>query len=149
MTNFERFSYFLLRVGMGVLFLWAGWVKIIDPKWTSAGYIAGSKIFIGFYSWLLRPEILPTVDFFNKWGLTLIGIALLLGVFVRLSSVFGFILMWLYYIPIYSSLNVSVDQHVIFALVFFMFTTFGAGKILTLNNWIQMRLHPMWHKWVD
>ncbi len=159
MTNFSRyarsreagqkFTYFLLRLGMGILFFWAGWVKIIDPQWSAAGYIAGSELFIGFYNWFLQPEILPVINFLNEWGLMFIGIALVFGVFVRLASVFGIILMSLYYIPGYPPENGLVDVHIIYALVFLMFTAFGAGKILTLNNWIQTRLHPMWHKWVD
>lgn len=149
MTNFQKVAYFLLRVGMGVLFFWAGYAKLIDPSWSAAGYIAGSKIFTGFYAWLLQPEILPTINFLNEWGLTLIGAALLLGIFVRLSSVFGFVLMGLYYLPIYPPPRGAVEEHVIYALVFLVFMAFGSGKILTLSDWIQTRLHPAWHRWVD
>ena len=118
MTNFQKFSYFLLRIGMGILFFSAGWVKITDSSW-------------------------------NEWGLTLIGIALLLGVFVRLASLFGFIMMILYYLPAYPPDHGLIDGHIVYSLVFLVFMSYGSGKILTLNNWIQTRLHPMWHKWVD
>lgn len=149
MTNFQKISLFLLRLGMGVLFFLAGYTKLIDPMWSAAGYISGAKNFTGFYTWLLRPEILPAVNFLNEWGLTLIGVALLLGIFVRLSSVFGFLIMVLYYLPIYPPLHGPIDEHVIYALVFMVFMAFGSGEILTASNWIQTRLHPMWHKWVD
>ena len=86
MTNFQKISLFLLRLGMGILFFLAGYVKLIDPSWSAAGYISGSKIFVGFYGWLLRLEILPVINFLNEWGLILIGAALLLGVFVRFAS---------------------------------------------------------------
>lgn len=149
MKNFQKISLFLLRIGMGILFFLAGWVKIVDPKWTATGYIAGSKILAGFYTWLLQPDILPTINFINKWGLLLIGIAFLLGIFVRISSFFGFVLMILYYLPIYPPLHGFVDEHIIYALIFLVFMSFGSGKILTINEWIQTRLHPAWHKWVD
>ena len=149
MTNFQKFSYFLLRIGMGILFFWAGYTKLINPDWSAAGYIAGSKTFTGFYTWLLQPNILPTVNFLNEWGLTLIGAALILGIFVRIASFFGIITMTLYYLPIYPPAHGLVDEHIIYSLVFLVLMGFGAGKILTLNNWIQTRLHPMWHKWVD
>lgn len=149
MTNFQKVSLFLLRVGLGALFFWAGWVKIIDPQWSAAGYIAGSKTLTGFYSWLLQPGILPIINFLNEWGLMLIGLALILGIFVRLASFFGIVIMILYYIPIYLPANGFIDMHIIYSLVFLVFMAFGAGKILTLNDWIQTRLHPMWHKWVD
>lgn len=146
---FKKISLFLLRVGMGILFFWAGWVKVIDPSWTAAGYIAGSKTFAGFYTWLLSPNILPTINFLNEWGLTLIGAALLLGVFVRVASFFGITMMILYYLPIFPPANGLIDMHIIYSLVFLVFMAYGSGKILTLNNWIQTRLHPVWHKWVD
>lgn len=149
MTNFQKVALFLLRIGMGILFFSAGWVKITAPSWSAVGYISGSKTFINFYTWLLQPNILPIVNFLNEWGLTLIGVALILGTFVRLASFFGFIMMILYYLPAYPPEHGLVDEHIIYSLLFLVFMSYGAGKILTLNNWIQTRLHPMWHKWVD
>ena len=145
---FKKFSLFLLRIGMGVLFFWAGYTKLITPNWSAAGYISGSKVFTGFYSWLLSPNLLPTINFLNEWGLTLIGAALLFGIFVRLASFFGLTLMILYYLPIYPPAHGLVDEHIIYASVFLVFMAFGVGQILTLNSWIQTRLHPAWHKWV-
>ncbi len=146
---FKKISLFLLRVGMGVLFFWAGYTKLIDPAWSAAGYISGAKTFVGFYSWLLSPGVLPTINFLNEWGLTLIGAALLLGIFVRLASFFGIVIMVLYYLPIYPPAHGLVDEHIIYIAAFLVLMAFGAGKILTINSWVQMRLHPMWHKWVD
>ncbi|MDO8676918.1 MAG: DoxX family protein [Candidatus Azambacteria bacterium] len=145
----KKISLFLLRISLGVLFFWAGYTKLIDPQWSAAGYIAGSKSFIGFYNWLLQPEILPVINFLNEWGLTLIGIALILGIFVRLASFFGIIIMILYYLPIFPSAHGLVDEHIIYSAVFLVLMAFGAGEILTASTWIQTRLHPMWHKWVD
>ena len=149
MTNFQKFSYFLLRVGMGILFFWAGYTKLIDPTWSAVGYISGSKTFIGFYNWLLQPNVLPVINFLNEWGLTLIGVALVIGVFVRLASFFGIVLMALYYIPIFPPAHGLVDTHIIYSAAFLVLIAFGAGEILTASTWIQTRLHPMWHKWVD
>ena len=145
----KKISLFLLRIGLGILFFWAGYTKLIDPAWSAAGYIAGSKLFTGFYGWLLQPSVLPTVNFFNEWGLTLIGAALILGIFVRFASLFGIIMMVLYYLPIFPPAQGLIDTHIIYSLVFLVFMAFGAGKILTLNSWVETRLHPMWHKWVD
>src|SRR3989338_6514068 len=146
---FKKISLFLLRIGMGILFFWAGYTKLIDPTWSAAGYISGSKIFAGFYSWLLQPNILPIINFLNEWGLTLIGLALIFGVFVRLASFFGIVLMMLYYLPIFPPAHGLVDEHIIYSLVFLVLMAFGSGEILTLNKWLQERLHPAWHKWID
>ena len=80
---------------MGWLFLYAGIVKVLDPDWTSAGFLAGAKTFPAFFHWLASPGILPVTDALNAWGLTLLGVALLLGVTVRLASGLGIALMWI------------------------------------------------------
>jgi len=159
MTNFspfggsreagQNFSLFLSRIVLGFLFFMAGWSKLNNPNWSAAGYISGSKIFVNFYSGLLQPTILPIVNFLNEWGLTLIGLALILGIFVRVASFFGIIMMTLYYLPIYPPKNGLIDEHIILISAFLILISFGAGKILTLNTWVQTRLHPAWHKWID
>ena len=145
----KKISLFLLRIGMGILFFWAGYTKLIDSNWSAAGYIAGSKTLIVFYTWLLQPNVLPFINFLNEWGLTLIGAALILGIFVRFASFCGMVMMILYYFPIFPPAHGLIDEHIIYAAAFMVLMTFGAGEILTLSTWFQTRLHPMWHKWVD
>lgn len=146
---FKKISLFLLRISLGFLFFLAGYAKLTDPAWSAAGYISGSKVLVGFYSWLLQPGILPVINFLNEWGLTLVGAALILGIFVRFASFFGIIMMILYYLPIFPPAHGLVDEHIIYSVAFLVLIAFGAGKILTLSDWMQTRLHPMWHKWVD
>lgn len=59
---FRRISLFLLRISMGWLFFYAGITKILDPTWTSAGYLNSAKTFSEFYQFLASPGILPWVD---------------------------------------------------------------------------------------
>lgn len=139
----------LLRLGLGFLFFWAGWTKIIDPKWSAAGYLAGAQTFRALFTWFASPGILPAVDFLNEWGLTLIGVALILGISVRFASFFGVILMAFYYLPIFPPARGLVDEHIIYSLVFLMFMAGGAGEWYSLGKWFQTRLHPAWHKYFD
>ncbi|MEK9183576.1 MAG: DoxX family membrane protein, partial [Patescibacteria group bacterium] len=108
------------------LFFYAGITKILNPEWSAEEYLKGAKMFTGFYQFLLQPNILPVIDFINQWGLTLLGVSLILGVFVRLSSVLGAVLMLLYYLPIldfpYPSPNsLIVDQHIVYMAVLLYF----------------------------
>src|SRR3989344_6770598 len=89
----------LLRVALGWLFFYAGITKVLNPEWSAAGYLGAAKTFNGFYSFLLQPDILPIINMVNKWGLVLLGASLMLGLFVRFSSVLGILLMALYYVP--------------------------------------------------
>lgn len=140
MTQFQKISLLLLRLGMGWMFFYAGITKILNPNWTSAGYLKGAKTFVVFYNALLSPSILPIVDFVNEWGLLLLGISLMLGVFVRLSSILGAALMLLYYFPILdfpypNTYSFIVDEHIIYALALLILAVWRAGRIYGLENW--------------
>jgi len=92
----------------------------------------------GFYQWLLSPGILPAVNFINEWGLTLLGVSLILGIFVRLSSVLGAVLMLLYYFPVLifpyaGKHSYLVDEHIIYALVLLLLAAMRAGRIWGLD----------------
>ncbi|MDP3785346.1 MAG: DoxX family protein [bacterium] len=140
MTQFQKVSLFLLRISLGWMFFWAGITKVLDPAWSAEGYLNGAKMFIGFYQWLISPNILPIVNFVNEWGLTLLGISLILGIGVRLSSILGAALMALYYFPILdfpypNQHSFLVDEHIIYALVLLLFANLRAGRVLGLENW--------------
>ncbi len=129
----------LLRVAMGWLFFYAGITKVLDSEWSAAGYLAGAKNFTGFYSWLASESILPITNFLNEWGLTLLGLALILGAFVRLSSLLGAGMMILYYLVIldYPHPNAHayiVDEHIIYALVLLFFAATQAGRFWGIDR---------------
>ena len=131
---------FLLRVSLGVMFFYAGITKVINPDWSAAGYLKGAKTFSEFYNFLLQPDMLPIINFINEWGLTLLGASLLLGVFVRLSSKLGALLMLLYYIPILKFPYVGtnsflVDQHIIYIFSLFLIGELRAGRYWGLEKW--------------
>src|SRR3989344_687497 len=134
MNIFQKASIFLLRVSIGWMFFWAGITKVLDPNWSAAGYLAGAKTFTSFYQWLLTSDMLPLTNLMNEWGLTLLGFALILGVFVRLSSVLGAVLMLLYYFPIlqfpYPNAHAFlVDEHIIYIGSLLVLCSVRAGRI--------------------
>ncbi len=100
LSTFKLSVLFLLRVAIGWHFLYEGVVKLFDPTWSCAGYLAGSKwIFSGLFSWVLStPSVLAIVDLLNIWGLILIGLGLFFGCFTRIAGVSGIILLLLYYV---------------------------------------------------
>lgn len=134
---------FLMRISMGWICLYAGLIKIFDPEWTSAGYLKGATTFSGIFAWLAKPGIINFVDFLNEWGLTLLGISLLLGICVRLSSILGAILMILYYFPVLNFPYVGehgyiLDDHVIYALIMVYLFVTNAGKFWGLDGQLQI-----------
>lgn len=139
MAKYQKIFLFLLRILMGWMFFYAGITKILDPKWTAAGYLKGAKVLTGFYYWLAGPNILPAINFVNEWGLTLLGVSLILGVFTRISSILGVLLMILYWVPLGlphpNPHAYIVDEHIIYAAVLLFFASLESGQILGLGNW--------------
>lgn len=136
-----RFSLLLTRVSLGVLMFYAGVTKVTNPDWSAAGYIGGAGNFVEFYKIFLNPAILPIVNFLNAWGLTILGLSLILGIFVRLSSLFGIVLMLLYYFaagpfPHPSAHAYIVDEHIIYALILLFFIMVRAGRFLGFDQFL-------------
>jgi len=129
---------FLLRLGLGVMFFYAGLSKLLNPTWSAAGYLNNAQTLSGLYKWFASPSVLPVINVINEWGLLLLGISLILGLFVRLSTVFGSVLMLLYYIPILHFPYVGktaflIDDHVIFILALLTLNAFRAGRVYGLE----------------
>lgn len=102
----------VLRVAIGWHFLYEGLIKVLNSSWTSYGYLMDSKGFMAsFYHWMASdPSILKAVDFLNEWGLVLIGLGLVLGVFTRPAILAGMLLLVFYYLshPPFAGLNYAL-----------------------------------------
>lgn len=132
MTAFQRAALVVVRVCLGWLYLYAGATKVLDPEWSAEGYLKGAKSLTGLYAWLASPSVLPAVNFINEWGLTLLGVSLIVGGLVRLSAPLGAAMMALYWIPILDFPHVGhgylVDEHVIYAAVLIYLCAVRAGR---------------------
>ena len=142
MTKLQKFSILILRLSLGSLMFYAGITKVMNPSWSAAGYLKGAKALSPFYNFLLTPSVLPVINFINEWGLTLLGISLIFGVFVRLSSALGIVLMILYYLPILNFPYVGehsylVDEHIIYSAAFLLLMAFNAGRIFGIDGWFS------------
>jgi thiosulfate dehydrogenase (quinone) large subunit len=138
--NFQQKIYtFLLRAALGLLFFYAGITKLLNPSWSAEGYLRGAKTFPKLYNLILQPGILPTVNFINEWGLTFLGISLLLGIAVKLSSRLGALLMLLYYFPVLTfplvGHSLLVDEHIVYALALLLLGSMKAGEVWGLETW--------------
>lgn len=96
----QLWALVILRVAVGWHFLYEGITKLINPNWSSLGYLMDSGgMFSGmFQSMAGNPTILNAVDFLNVWGLLLIGAGLVLGLFTRVATIAGIVLLAFYYL---------------------------------------------------
>ncbi len=140
MSHYQKVSLFLLRLGFGWLFLYAGVTKVMNPEWSGAGYMQSAKTFSGFYEWLASDTMLPIINFLNEWGQIALGVALILGVFTRLAGYLGALMMVLYYFPILdfpypNEHSFIVDEHILYALALLYLAEAKAGNAWGLAPW--------------
>jgi thiosulfate dehydrogenase [quinone] large subunit len=139
----------ILRVLIGWHFLYEGFVKVINPYWSAGGYLSESKwIFRGFFHWIAdTPTLLSIVDFVNEWGLILVGLGLILGLFTRPVTIAGMILVFMYWLcnPPFIGYTYSmppegsyiiVNKTLIEAAALFVLVLFPTGKQLGLDRLI-------------
>lgn len=139
-SYYARISLFALRVALGWVMLYAGLTKVTNPAWSAEGYLKNAKTFPELYAWFASPGILPVINFINEWGLTLLGASLIFGLFVRLSSLFGALLMLLYYFPVLTFPTIKttafiVDDHIVYAIILLFFAASRAGRVWGLEKW--------------
>jgi len=99
-SNIQLFWLVTLRVIIGWHFLYEGMVKLVNPNWSSVGYLMDSQGFLRefFVSLASNHSTLQIIDFLNIWGLIAIGLGLILGLFSRPALIAGVVLLGFYYL---------------------------------------------------
>jgi uncharacterized membrane protein YphA (DoxX/SURF4 family) len=151
----QVFILILLRMAVGWHFLYEGVSKLLMKDWTSAPYLENANwLFANVFHWIAgNPDVLRIVDLLNMWGLTLIGLALILGCLTRISCLFGIFLVALYYIanppfiatgfggPVeghYLIVNKNLVEIIALALI----ALFSAGRYWALDTILSALLKP-------
>lgn len=149
-NNYSKSQLYLLvalRVVIGWHLLYEGIVKLVNPNWSSAGFLLDSQgIFSGFFHSLAsNPNVLSVVDTLNIAGLTLIGLGLILGSFTRLATIGGIVLLAFYYLshPPFVGLKYAmpmegnylvVSKNLIELMALCVLLVFPTGTILGLDR---------------
>ena len=146
---FQVTALVALRFAIGWHFFYEGLSKITNPYWTSAGYLDASQGFAAdWFEWLVTdPGRLALVDALNQWGLLILGLLLMLGLFTRTATVFAIVLLALYYVaaPPWVGFEYSFPQEGAYVIVnknlvelFALFVTlmFPTGRLIGLDRLI-------------
>ena len=137
-----------VTIAATVLRLLLGWFMFVDgmqilltPNWSASSFLLGAKTFPAFYAWFAAAGNAWWVNPLNSWGITLVGVALLLGVSVRAASWAGALLMILYYFPHYALPVVPngyiVEEHLIYAAAFVLIAFFPAAQSFGLARYLR------------
>ena len=169
----RKVEYFwgILRIFLGIIFLWAFVDKLIGLGYATCNteegiqvlcekaWISGGSPTYGFLKFATKgPFALyfqslagnPLVDSLFMLGLLGVGLALILGVFTRIASVSGALmlfLMWLAVLP--PTNNPFLDDHIIYLILMFGFIIVRAGRYLGLGNWWHKTSLVKKHPWLE
>jgi thiosulfate dehydrogenase [quinone] large subunit len=170
-TDFEYsetwigYALFGMRLVMGWVLLQGGLTKLVtyldaDPanNWTAAGYLANAvpagNPFAGAFAAMAGN---PVIDMLNMWGLTLTGLALLLGAFVRFSAFWGAVMMLFYWASsleggLFAGLPLAhgwvVNDHIVYAVLLFGLGAFGAGRIFGVDAYLEDLEFVQGNRWL-
>ncbi|MDD2285870.1 MAG: DoxX family protein [Paludibacter sp.] len=142
----------ILRVLIGWYFMYEGLAKIIAPNWSSYAYLRDSKgIFAPLFTLLTDyPVVMTMVNAINMYGLTVIGLCLILGCFVKFANIGAIGLLSLYYLSHPPLLDVHyiirpegsymwVDKNLIMLVAIVVLMLFPTSKMIGLDRYIYRK----------
>lgn len=140
------------RIAIGVIFLWAGLEKIIGTglgTWSAKGFLefgSGGTLGWPFVSgqvtegaifnpthdlWVSlagNDAAMTTINYLVPLGQAAIGISLILGLFTRLGSAMGTLMMLFFFVAAWDFHFGIVNQHLTYAVMTFGLAVLGAGN---------------------
>ena len=145
----------VLRVLIGWHFLYEGLSKLTTPGWSASGYLSQSRgpLAAFFKGMAADPSVLANVNLLNKWGLTAIGLGLILGCFTRTAAASGLVVILMFYlcnppfvgyyysIPAEGSYLV-VNKNLVEAAALVVILVTGSGRAAGLDRII----HGLWRR---
>lgn len=163
-SKLQMYALFTLRMFIGWYFLYEGLAKLFTPNWSAYGYLVDSKgVFSPLFLQLAEnPVMLEVVNFVNVWGLTLVGLSLILGLLTRLGYLGAFLFLLLFYLSHPPLLNVEymmptegsylwIDKNLIMLLSVLVLALFPTSRIIGFDSLLfrkgkkQSVTHPEIH----
>ena len=148
-SNWQLSVLVALRFLIGWHMLYEGVCKLLTPGWSSKSFLSESQwIMSGFAKWIISNDgVLNAVDFLNTWGLMAIGLGLIVGMFTRVATFSGIILLFMYYFnsPPLIGLEYSlpadgnyliVNKTLIEAVALLVLLLFPTGTIIGFDRFI-------------
>lgn len=160
----------ILRIGVGIIFLWAGLEKLFAPEpWSAAGFlqfgtggslgwpfvtgeVAEGTIFNptqGFWASLATNEgAMSVINVLVPFGQIGIGVGLILGLLTRFSAATGTLMMLFFFLAAWDFAFGIVNQHLTYALVTAFLGLIGAGNYFGLDRTVGESTSPGIRRWL-
>ncbi len=155
LSRWPMIAITLMRVFVGWHFLYEGIAKLTSPSWSAAGYLKASRgpFSAMFKSIAAQPNLLDNVNLVTSWGLAIVGLLLILGLFTRLASLagIGFVLLfylcnppfvgYFYSIPTEGSYLI-VNKNLVEIGALLVILTTGSGQFAGLDRLVHALFAP-------
>lgn len=144
----KHFLSALLRISLGWIFLWSFFDKLLGLGFTTPegkawvdgvsptkGFLmnASKGPFQEFFHWIAGNVM---IDWLFMIGLLLVGLALMLGIGIRIASWSGALLLFFIYATVLPpEHNPLFDEHIIYIFVLIGFPLMPAGDTLGFGAW--------------
>lgn len=148
-TGLQLIVMVVLRVAIGWLLLYEGIGRAMNSSWSLIGYLSGSRGFFAEYfkSLTTHSNVMYSFEIINEWGLILIGMGLVFGLFSRFFSLAGLIFALIGYLshPPFFGLSYTtliqgsyliVNELFILFFLFLLFILFPTSQIVGLDRFI-------------
>ncbi len=152
----------VLRIALGAIFLWAFLDKLFGLGFSTPAdksWLAGNSPTYGFLTGAVKGPLASFyqglagnifVDWLFMLGLLFVGVGLILGIFVRLSSLAGALMLFLTWTAVLPPKNNPLlDDHIIYLLVMIGFIVVHAGRWIGLGTWWHDLEFVKKHKWLE
>jgi len=150
----EKATWAILRISLGLIFLWAFFDKLLGLGFATASdksWILGVSPTAGFLEFGTRGPFMSIfqamagslfIDWIFMLGLLLIGIALILGIGIRIAGYSGALMMlfmWFALLP--PEHHPLLDEHIIYLIALLGLTFSNSGDSLGLGKrWKQLEI---------
>ncbi len=151
LSGWHQFLLVLTRFIIGWHLFYQGLGKLRAVSWSSKWYLENARgPLAGFFQWIAEsPWFLDISDTLTVWGLLIIGLLLMLGLFTRTAAAGGAALLLLFYlaapplpvqgftVPTAQGTELYVDKTLIEALALLLVMAFPTGQIAGLDILIR------------
>ena len=153
--NKTRYVWGLLRLAMGLIFLWAFIDKVFGLGFATTpekSWLAGGSPTAGFLQFAVHGPFadfyhglagIPMIDWLFMLGLLFVGVSLTLGIFVKLGSLTGAVMLFLMYtaVGMPPENNPFIDDHLVYILVMVGLMMSNSGDYLGFGKaWSRTNL---------
>lgn len=144
---------FLLRVMMGLRFVFPGWMLIIQGHKPTKEYLVHTTGPLApLFKKMAKSKI---IDQLNKWGLFLSGLALVFGLFVGVASYVGILLMLAYWLSKFPPKPTIIDERIVYICVLLILVVLQAGffwgfdfYLLQIPAVANIFIKNLWLRWL-